>query len=68
MLGNGTISQRWRTFREDGVRLKEYNPFRINEEYEILHPGGTFEPVTILSITGDDGESLSEVRQPKQTV
>lgn len=54
--------------KEGGVRLKEYNPFRINEEYEMLNPDGTSGPVTILSVTDDNGESLIEVRQPKKTV
>jgi putative protease len=50
------------------VTLKEYNPFRINEEYEMLHPDGTFEPVSILSILDNDGTTLAEVKQPKKEV
>ena len=50
------------------VRLKEYNPFRINEEYEILHPDGSYEPVTILSAVDDEGTELTEVKQPKKEV
>ena len=50
------------------VRLKEYNPFRINEQYEILHPDGSFGPVSILSIRDDDGTELTEVKQPKKEV
>ena len=50
------------------VTLKEYNPFCINEKYEMLHPDGTFEPVSIVSIRDDDGTELVEVKQPKKEV
>jgi putative protease len=50
------------------VHLKEYNPLRIDEQYEIIHPGGAYEPVTILSMTDEHGESITEVKQPKKEV
>ena len=53
---------------ENGILFKEYNPFCINEQYEILHSDGTFEPVTVLSITDDNGTALTEVKQPKKEV
>ncbi len=53
---------------ENNILLKEYNPFAINEEYEILHPDGSFEKCTVTSITDEKGEALSEVKQPKKEV
>ncbi len=56
------------SIRDNTILLKEYNPFKINEEYEILNPDGSFEKCTILSITDEKGESLTEVKQPKKQV
>ncbi|MCK5128310.1 MAG: U32 family peptidase [Clostridiales bacterium] len=54
--------------KEDCIIFKEYNPFKKDETYEILHPDGSFEPVTILSIVDDKGKALDEVKSPKQVV
>ncbi len=50
------------------AQVKEYNPFKINEEYEILHPDGTFEKTSFTSITDGSGENIDEVKSPKEEV
>lgn len=54
--------------KDSKAQVKEYNPFKLNEEYEILHPDGTFEKTVITSIADEDGKILEEVKQPKKIV
>jgi len=48
--------------------FEEFNPFSKTEELEVLRPGGSFEPIHILEIAGEEGEPLDEVKQPRRRV
>ncbi len=50
----------------DIVTLMEYNPLAKNQQYEILHPDGSYETTFITSIIDDKGIERDEIKTPKQ--
>lgn len=51
---------------DDGYCIKEYNPYKKGETFEILHPDGSFEQTTIVQIIDEKGNEVDIIKQPKQ--
>lgn len=51
---------------DDGYCIKEYNPYKKGETFEILHPDGSFEQTTIEQIIDEKGNEVDMIKQPKQ--
>lgn len=53
--------------REDGFfALEQKNKFSVGEEIEIMKPDGANIPVTVLAITGEEGNAQESAPHPKQ--
>lgn len=53
--------------REDGsFALEQRNKFTVGEEIEIMKPDGSNVPVTVVSITDEDGNAMESAPHPQQ--
>ena len=53
---------------ENTVKISQRNKFFVGQEIEIMKPGGTNIPVTVLSMRDEEGAEIESCPHPKQIV
>lgn len=61
----GTVDE---TDEKGRARIGQRNKFCVGDKIEIMKPEGTNVPVTVLSLTTEDGESVESAPHPKQVL